>query len=127
MYEIFPHAFAWRTDRIAEGAAPASFAQLADPKWKGRTGATTHLEDFLNGIFTVLGEEKGRALAKGLGALNNRLYRSHAALSDGLAAGEVDLAWGLIAGRPIELTSSIARSDFCMATATGAAMPGTAM
>lgn len=103
VYEIFPHAFAWRSDRIAAAEAPKSFAELADPKWKGRAGTTTHLEDFLNGAFTVLGEDKGRALAKSLGALNNRLFRSHAALSDALAAGQVDLAWGLVAGRPIEL------------------------
>ena len=103
VYEIFPHAFAWRSDRITDAAAPKSFAQLADLTWKGRVGTTTHLEDFLNGAFTVLGEDKGRALAKSLGVLNNRLYRSHAALSDALAAGQVDLAWGLVAGRPIEL------------------------
>jgi hypothetical protein len=42
-------------------------------------------------------------LIKGLAAQRNRLYQSHAALSDALAAGEIDVAWGLIAARAIEL------------------------
>jgi iron(III) transport system substrate-binding protein len=105
VYEVFPHAIAWRTDRIQASEAPKSLVQLADPKWRGRTGTTTHLEDLLHGVFSKLGQEKGMALVKDLAALRNRLYRSHAALSDALAAGEVDIAWGLIAARPIDLAA----------------------
>lgn len=103
VYEIFPHAIAWRTDRVRDADAPRSTAQLADPKWQGRMGTTTHMEDFLNGLLAKVGQEKGLALIKSLAAQRNRLYQSHAALADGLAAGEVDIAWGLIAARPIEL------------------------
>lgn len=105
VYEIFPHAIAWRTDRVSDAEAPKSLSQLADAKWRGRTGTTTHLEDFLNGVLTKLGQNKGMALTKDLAALKNRLYRSHAALSDALAAGEIDIAWGLIAARPIDLAA----------------------
>ena len=103
VYEIFPHAIAWRTDRVADADAPRTLAQLGDAKWRGRMGTTTHLEDLLNAVFTRMGEDKGTALAKSLAEQRNRLYRSHAALSDALAAGEVDIAWDLIAARPIEL------------------------
>ena len=105
VYEIFPHAIAWRTDSVSNTDAPKTLAQVADPKWRGRTGTTTHLEDLLNAVFTKMGEDKGMALAKSLAEQRNRLYRSHAALSDALAAGEVDIAWDLIASRPIELAS----------------------
>ena len=105
VYEIFPHAIAWRTDRIQTADAPKSLAQLADPKWRGRMGTTTHLEDLLNAVFTKMGEDKGSALVKSLAEQRNRLYRSHAALSDALASGEVDIAWDLIAARPIELAA----------------------
>ena len=44
-------------------------------------------------------------LVKGLAAQRNRLYQSHAALSDALAAGEIDVAWAIIAARPIELAT----------------------
>ena len=103
VYEVFPHAIAWRSDRIKEADAPKTLQQVADPKWRGRTGTSTHLEDFLGGELTRLGPEKGMAQIKELAALKNRLYRSHAALSDALASGEIDIAWGLIAARPIDL------------------------
>jgi iron(III) transport system substrate-binding protein len=105
VYEIFPHAIAWRTDRVPEADAPRTLAQLTDPKWRGRLGATTHMEDFLNGVMTRLGPDKGMALVKALAAQRNRLYQSHAALADALAAGEIDIAWGLIAARPIDLAA----------------------
>jgi len=103
VYEVFPHAIAWRSDRIRDADAPKTLAQLADPKWKGRVGTTTHLEDLINTVLTKMGEDKGMTLVKALAAQGNRLYRSHAALSDALASGEVDIAWDLIASRPIEL------------------------
>lgn len=105
VYEIFPHAIAWRTDRVPEADAPRTLAQLTDPKWRGRMGATTHMEDFLNGVMTRLGQDKGMALIKALAAQRNRLYQSHAALADALASGEIDVAWGLIAARPIDLAA----------------------
>ena len=103
VYEVFPHAIAWRSDRIKESDAPKTLQQLTDAKWRGRTGTTTHLEDFLGYTLASQGQDKGMALIKDLAAQKNRLYRSHAALSDALAAGEVDIAWGLIAARPVDL------------------------
>ena len=103
VYEIFPHAIAWRTDRVSSADAPKRTADLTDAKWRGRMGTTKHMEDFLGGTLTKLGPDKGMDLIKGLAAQRNRLYQSHAALSDALAAGEVDVAWGLIAARAIEL------------------------
>jgi len=105
VYEVFPHAIAWRTDRVSAAEAPKSIADLVNPKWRGRLGTTRHMEDFLNGILTGLGQDKGMELAKGLAAQRNRLYQSHAALSDALASGEIDVAWALIAARPIDLAA----------------------
>ena len=105
VYEVFPHAIAWRTDRVRDAEAPKTLAQLADPKWRGRTGTTTHLEDFIGGVVASLGPDKGMTQVRDLAALKNRLYRSHAALSDALAAGEIDIAWALIAARPIDLAA----------------------
>jgi iron(III) transport system substrate-binding protein len=103
VYEIFPHAIAWRTDRVDDADAPRNLEQVMDPKWKGRIGTTTHLEDTLNGLIAIYGEDSGMEKARALAALDNRLYRSHSAMADGLAAGEVDLVWGLVAARPIDL------------------------
>ena len=105
VYEVFPHAIAWRTDRLAAADAPKAMADLVNPKWRGRMGTTRHMEDFLNGVLARSGQDKGMELVNGLAAQRNRLYQSHAALSDALASGEIDVAWALIAGRPIELAS----------------------
>lgn len=114
VYEIFPHAIAWRTDRVDDAEAPRNLDMLVDPKWKGRAGTTTHLEDTLNGLMTIFGEEQGLEKARALAALDNRLYRSHAAMADGLAAGEVDMVWGLVAARPIDLKTKGAPVDWTM-------------
>ena len=105
VYEVFPHAIAWRTDRVAPGEAPRTMADLLDPKWRGRLGTTRHMEDFLNSVLTRSGQDKGMAFVKSLAAQRSRLYQSHAALSDALAAGEIDVAWSIIAARPIELAA----------------------
>lgn len=105
VYEVFPHAIAWRTDRLSASEAPKSLADLANPKWRGRMGTTRHMEDFMNGVFAKLGQDKGGALIKDLAAQRNRLYQSHAALADALGAGEIDVAWALIAARPIDLVN----------------------
>lgn len=103
VYEIFPHSIAWRSDRIADAEAPKSLEAVMDPMWKGRIGTTTHLEDTLNALMAIYGEDEGLAKAEKLADLDNRLFRSHAAMADGLAAGEIDLVWDLVAARPIEL------------------------
>jgi iron(III) transport system substrate-binding protein len=105
VYEVFPHAIAWRTDRVTPAEAPKAMADLLNPKWRGRLGTTRHMEDFLNSVLTRSGEEKGTAFVKSLAAQRSRLYQSHAALSDGLASGEIDVAWSIIAARPIELAA----------------------
>jgi iron(III) transport system substrate-binding protein len=114
VYEIFPHAIAWRSDRITDAEAPRSLEAVMDPAWKGRVGTTTHLEDTLNGLMAIYGEEEGRVKAEKLADLDNRLFRSHAAMADGLAAGEVDLVWGLVAARPIDLQKKGAPVDWTM-------------
>ncbi len=114
VYEIFPHSIAWRSDRIDDADAPRNLDMLMDPKWTGRAGTTTHLEDTLNGLMTIFGEEDGTEKARQLAALDNRLYRSHSAMADGLAAGEVDMVWGLVAARPIGLKDKGAPVDWTM-------------
>jgi iron(III) transport system substrate-binding protein len=102
-YELLPSTIAWRTDRIATKDAPKNLEELSDPKWKGRAGTTTHLESFIENMVTVHGEEKGMAKVRRLAQLDNRLYRSHAALGEALAAGAVDIVWNLGAHRPVKM------------------------
>lgn len=103
VYEMLPTTIAWRTDRVAGNDAPKSLKQVADPKWAGRIGTTTHLESMMNGLMQVMGEQPAMELLKQLSANKPRLYRSTAALSQGLAAGEFDIAYDFSGHRPVLL------------------------
>jgi iron(III) transport system substrate-binding protein len=111
-YELLPLAIAWRTDRVKREEAPKTLDEVADPKWKGRVGTTSHLETFMDGMISVYGEKVAMEKVQRLAALNNRLYRSIAALSEALSTGEIDLAWGLGAYRADQLKTKGAPVDF---------------
>ena len=111
-YELLPHAIAWRTDRVKREEAPKTLDQVAEPKWKGRVGTTTHLETFMDSVIAAYGEKVAMEKVQRLAALDNRLYRSIAALSEALSTGEVDLVWAIGAYRAHQLKTKGAPVDF---------------
>lgn len=112
VYESLPTTIAWRTDRVKREEAPKTLQEVADPKWGGRIGTTTHLENMMNGLIMAMGEPQAMALLKKLSANRPRLYSSTAALSQGLAAGEFDVAFDFSAHRPTLLKVQGAPVDF---------------
>lgn len=112
VYELLPQTIAWRSDRVKKEEAPRTLQEMADPKWKGRAGSTTHLENFMNGLIGGMGEPAAMELIRKLAALQPRLYRSTAALAEGLAAGEFDICWDFSAHRPVLLKQKGAPVDF---------------
>ncbi len=112
VYHVLPATIAWRTDRVDSAAAPRTLEALADPKWKGKLGTTSHLESLFDGLEQAMGEAPANALIDKLAVQQNRLYPSMAALSDGLSTGQVDIAWNLGAHRPVDLKSKGAPVDF---------------
>jgi iron(III) transport system substrate-binding protein len=111
-FELLPHAIAWRTDRVKPGEAPKTLDDVANPKWKGRAGTTTHLETFIDAMVSHYGESAGMDKVQRLAALDNRLYRSIAALYEALSTGEIDIAWLLGAYRAVQLKEKGAPVDF---------------
>lgn len=112
-YEIFPYAFAWRTDRgLSADNTPKTFEDLADPRWKGRIGTLFSLEGVIGGLIELEGEAKAKDLLAKLARQDIRLYSSHAALADALSAGEIDLAWNLATHRTSALKSKGAPIDW---------------
>ncbi len=133
-FEILPEAIAWRTDRVRPEEAPKTLDDIENPKWKGRLGTVTNLERVIDRYQAIYGETKGLAKIEALAANQNRLYPSIGALSSALAAGEIDVAWGVGAYRAIGLKKSGAPVDFviqkptfaigdAVAVAKGAARP----
>ena len=112
VYESLPTTIAWRTDRVKREEAPRTLQQVADPKWAGRIGTTSHLENMMNGLIGALGEAQAMDLLKKLSANRPRLYSSTAALSQGIASGEFDVAFDFSAHRPTLLKKQGAPVDF---------------
>ena len=114
VYESLPTTIAWRTDRVKRDDAPKTLQQVADPKWAGHIGTTSHLENMMNGLIGALGEPQAMSLLQKLSANRPRLYSSTAALSQGIAAGEIDVAFDFSAHRPTLLKKQGAPIDFVL-------------
>ena len=112
VYESLPTTIAWRSDRVKRDEAPKTLQEVADPKWSGRIGTTSHLENMMNGLIQALGEGPAMDLLKRLASNRPRLYSSTAALSQGIAAGEFDVAFDFSAHRPVLLKQQGAPVDW---------------
>jgi iron(III) transport system substrate-binding protein len=111
-YDSLVEAIAWRTDRISRDAAPKTLDEVADPKWKGRTGAISSLEHDVDAFTALYGQDLGMKKITALAALENRIYPSIAGLAQALSTGEIDLAWGVSGQRASQLKNAGAPVDF---------------
>jgi len=113
IYEIFPMAIAWRTDRIPSDKAPKTLEQLASGGWSGRVATQAHIDQLIGGLMVTYGTEaKMMPVLEKLASIKNRLYATHSALSDAFASGEVDLVWNLVSDRPLGLKAKGAPVDW---------------
>ena len=111
-FDSLIEVIAWRTDRVPSAQAPKTLDQLADPKWKGRTGTVKVREPFIDAMNKIYGEKVAGEKIDRLAALESRVFPSIAALSEGLGAGEIDIAWGISGARAARLKASGVPVDF---------------
>ena len=111
-FDSLIEVIAWRTDRLPSAQAPKTLDQLADPKWKGRTGTVKVREPFIYAMNKIYGEQAATEKIDRLAALDSRVFSSIAALSEGLGAGEIDIAWGISGARAARLKASGIPVDF---------------
>jgi len=84
---------AYNTARIRKDELPRSYAELADPKWKGRLGVEAADSEWYCGVIKNMGEEKGAKLFRDIVATAGWSVRSgHSLLANLVASGEVPLA-----------------------------------
>lgn len=86
---------AWNTDRVAEGEAPTSFEDLADPKWKGRVALEADDSDWFKTLWEHLVDggnspEEVDRLFSGIAA-NATFVNGHQLMLQLVAAGEFDV------------------------------------
>src|SRR2546430_11237670 len=84
---------AYNTSLVRKEDLPKSYAELADPRWKGRLGVEASDSEWYCGVLTHLGGESGAKLFRDIVATAGWSVRSgHTLLANLVASGEVPLA-----------------------------------
>lgn len=84
---------AYNTNQIKKADLPKSYEDLLDPKWKGKLGIEAADVDWLEGVVTAMGEEKGLKLIHDIVAKNGiSVRKGHTLLTNLVVSGEVPLA-----------------------------------
>ena len=117
-------ALAYNTRLVAKSEVPKAYADLLDPRWKGRLGIESADDDWFAEVVRSMGEEPGIAFFRKLVATNGLSVRKgHTLLTNMVASGEVPLALTVynftaeqlkLKGAPIEwfvLDPAVARAN----------------
>ena len=115
---------AYNTNKVKREELPKTWADLLDPRWKGRLGIEGKEQEWFYTLVQEMGEDKGLAFFRRLVATNGLSVRQgNALLNNMVIAGEVPLALTLYsylpeqskkAGAPIDwfaLSPTIAYTD----------------
>jgi len=83
----------YNTKLVKKEELPKSYADLANPRWKGRLGIEAEDEDWFAMVVKELGEEKGLAIFRDIVRTNGLSVRKgHTLLAGLVASGEIPLA-----------------------------------
>jgi len=83
---------AYNTNAVKRSELPRSYADLADPKWKGKLGVEANDSEWYCGLLKALGPEKGAKLFRDIVERNGWSVRSgHTLLTNLVVSGEVPL------------------------------------
>jgi iron(III) transport system substrate-binding protein len=86
-------ALAYNTGKVKKEDLPKSYADLANPRWKGRLGIEADDQDWLAGVLAQMGEQKGIQVFRDVVNTNGiSVRRGHTLLTNLVASGEVPLA-----------------------------------
>ncbi len=88
---IMPNVIAYNTRMIKRNEVPKTDEDLLNPKWKGKMGMDHTKPEWFAWKLKRMGEEKGLAYMKKLGAQEFRLYAGLSVVTNLLAAGEFPL------------------------------------
>jgi iron(III) transport system substrate-binding protein len=81
---------------LSEADLPDSILDFSDPAWKGRIGwapTNASLQTFVTALRVLEGEDAARAWLEGIQANEPRVYEGNAQALEGVAAGEVEVAF----------------------------------
>lgn len=80
--------YLFNTHQVTRAQAPRSIADLLQPKWKGKLGLDQDADDWLAALLEYYGDEKGKQIARSLGAQQLNIRKGRTLVSQLVAAGE---------------------------------------
>jgi iron(III) transport system substrate-binding protein len=90
---IYVFVQAYNTARVKKEDLPRTYADLLDPKWKGRLAIESSDHEWFSAVVRGMGEERGLRFFRDLVARNGLSVRTgHPLLTQLVASGEVPLA-----------------------------------
>lgn len=85
------NSMGYNTDLVPSGAAPQTYEDLLDRKWKGHVGLNIRDTEWYVSMQRRMGKEKAREFLKRLAAQRPEMREGHSLLAQLLAAGEFRL------------------------------------
>jgi iron(III) transport system substrate-binding protein len=122
-YNVFVGAY--NTKLIRKDGLPKDYADLVDPKWKGKLGIEADDSDWFGGVIDRLGEVRGLELFRNIVATNGiSVRKGHSLLANLVVSGEVPLALTTYVYRVMQLKDSGAPVDWLVLPPTIARFEG---
>lgn len=110
---VYVFVQAYNTSKVKREQLPKSYAELADPRWKGMLGIESSDHEWFYAVVRGMGEERGIALFRQLVARNSLTVRTgHPLLTQLVASGEVPLALTVYNYAPEQLKKKGAPIDW---------------
>ena len=91
--QLYLFVQAYNTEKVRKEDLPRSYADLLDPKWKGRLAMEASDHEWFSEVVRQMGEEKGHKFWRDLVATNGlQLRTGHSLLNNLVGSGEVPVA-----------------------------------
>ena len=91
--QLYMFVQSYNTDKVKKEELPKTYADLLDPKWKGRLSMEASDHEWFAEVIKQMGQEKGEKFWRDLVANNGLQVRTgHSLLNNLVGAGEVPLA-----------------------------------
>jgi iron(III) transport system substrate-binding protein len=89
---------AFNTNKVKREEIPQGYDGFADARWKGKIGIESTDQDWMYGVVSFLGEERGMDMFRKLAALKPDMRLGHALLAELIAAGEIPVGLTVYSG-----------------------------
>ncbi|HEV8719472.1 MAG TPA: extracellular solute-binding protein [Candidatus Binatia bacterium] len=110
-YQI-PYVIGYNTRLVPSKDAPASYADLLQPRWKGLIGLETEEYQWFYHLLQIMGRDKGIAFMKKFAGQDLQMRKGHTLLAQLVAAGEMAIATVVYSNRVERMKASGAPIDW---------------